>query len=153
MYFKTVPCQVWDTVPEPYMDEVFHIPQARAYCAGNYSQWDPKITTLPGLYLFSVGILRPLHLLSPSQFQSLISQSLLSTCTVPALRAVNILAAITNLVLLHCLTRYTALYCAALNCTALHCTALHCTEGPEKYSCVTELVFSTVEGVFSTAEY
>lgn len=97
--------QVWDTVPEPYMDEVFHIPQARAYCAGNYSQWDPKITTLPGLYLFSVGLLRPLHLLSPSQSQSLISQSLLSTCTVPALRAVNILAAITNLVLLHCLTR------------------------------------------------
>ena len=44
-------------VPEPYMDEIFHIPQAQRYCAGNFTQWDDKITTLPGLYLFSVGLL------------------------------------------------------------------------------------------------
>jgi hypothetical protein len=25
-----------------------------------YIQWDPKITTLPGLYIFSYGILNPL---------------------------------------------------------------------------------------------
>ena len=25
-------------VPEPYMDEIFHIPQARRYCAGNFSE-------------------------------------------------------------------------------------------------------------------
>lgn len=41
------------TVPEPYLDEVFHVPQAQAYWAGNWTQWDPKITTPPGLYLFS----------------------------------------------------------------------------------------------------
>lgn len=41
------------TVPEPYLDEVFHIPQAQAYWAGNWTQWDPKITTPPGLYVFS----------------------------------------------------------------------------------------------------
>jgi len=91
--------QVTDKVPEPYMDEIFHIPQARAYCAGNYTQWNPKITTLPGLYLFSVGLLRPLHVLGNS------TGVFLDLCTVPALRSVNILVGLTNLVLLHSLTR------------------------------------------------
>ncbi|OQU95450.1 hypothetical protein CLAIMM_01654 isoform 1 [Cladophialophora immunda] len=40
-------------VPEPYLDEYFHIPQAQAYWLGRWSQWDPKITTPPGLYVFS----------------------------------------------------------------------------------------------------
>ncbi|KAK3486161.1 Dol-P-Glc:Glc(2)Man(9)GlcNAc(2)-PP-Dol alpha-1,2-glucosyltransferase [Neurospora hispaniola] len=41
--------------PEPYLDEVFHIPQAQTYCEGRYHEWDNKITTPPGLYLLSVG--------------------------------------------------------------------------------------------------
>ncbi|XP_066580171.1 dol-P-Glc:Glc(2)Man(9)GlcNAc(2)-PP-Dol alpha-1,2-glucosyltransferase [Amia ocellicauda] len=45
---------------EPYMDEIFHIPQAQRYCQGRFSEWDPMITTLPGLYLVSVGIIKPL---------------------------------------------------------------------------------------------
>jgi len=90
--------QVAQLVPQPYMDEIFHIPQAQAYCAGNYTQWDPKITTLPGLYLFSVGLLRPLHfLISPSL-------PLIATCSVAMLRSVNLLIALTNLLLVHCLT-------------------------------------------------
>ncbi|RDA95108.1 hypothetical protein CP533_2180 [Ophiocordyceps camponoti-saundersi (nom. inval.)] len=40
-------------VPEPYMDEVFHIPQAQKYCHGRFGEWDDKITTPPGLYLLS----------------------------------------------------------------------------------------------------
>lgn len=36
-------------VPEPYLDEIFHIPQAQKYCDGNWSAWDDKITTPPGL--------------------------------------------------------------------------------------------------------
>ncbi|CAG8711824.1 6791_t:CDS:2, partial [Dentiscutata heterogama] len=36
-------------VPDPYMDEIFHIPQAQRYCEGNYHEWDPKLTTPPGL--------------------------------------------------------------------------------------------------------
>lgn len=43
---------IHDTI-EVVIDELFHIPQGQAYCAGNYTQWDPKITTLPGLYLVS----------------------------------------------------------------------------------------------------
>ena len=27
--------QVAQLVPQPYMDEIFHIPQAQAYCAGS----------------------------------------------------------------------------------------------------------------------
>ncbi|KAL0071717.1 glucosyltransferase [Marasmius tenuissimus] len=41
-------------VDEPYMDEPFHIPQAQAYCRGEFDKWDPKITTPPGLYIMSL---------------------------------------------------------------------------------------------------
>ncbi|OOQ85951.1 Dol-P-Glc:Glc(2)Man(9)GlcNAc(2)-PP-Dol alpha-1,2-glucosyltransferase [Penicillium brasilianum] len=52
---------VWRTkinaeVPEPYLDEVFHIPQAQAYWAHQWSHWDPKLTTPPGLYLWSYAL-------------------------------------------------------------------------------------------------
>jgi hypothetical protein len=40
-------------VPEPYLDEVFHVPQAQAYYAGRWGDWDDKITTPPGLYVYS----------------------------------------------------------------------------------------------------
>ncbi|XP_047960649.1 dol-P-Glc:Glc(2)Man(9)GlcNAc(2)-PP-Dol alpha-1,2-glucosyltransferase isoform X4 [Salvia hispanica] len=36
-------------VPDPYMDEIFHVPQAQHYCRGNFTSWDPMITTPPGL--------------------------------------------------------------------------------------------------------
>nr|CAD7396447.1 unnamed protein product [Timema poppensis] len=51
---------VYKTQPNPYLDEIFHIPQAQKYCKWLFGQWDPKITTLPGLYLLSVGALTPL---------------------------------------------------------------------------------------------
>ncbi|KAH6673956.1 DIE2/ALG10 family-domain-containing protein [Plectosphaerella plurivora] len=38
-------------VPDPYMDEIFHIPQAQKYCRGKIFDWDDKLTTPPGLYL------------------------------------------------------------------------------------------------------
>ncbi|KAJ5666854.1 Dol-P-Glc:Glc(2)Man(9)GlcNAc(2)-PP-Dol alpha-1-2-glucosyltransferase [Penicillium macrosclerotiorum] len=56
--FALVLIPVWRTkvnaeVPEPYLDEVFHVPQAQAYWAHKWTHWDPKITTPPGLYLWS----------------------------------------------------------------------------------------------------
>ncbi|CAN0525123.1 unnamed protein product, partial [Ectocarpus sp. 12 AP-2014] len=39
-------------------DEIFHVPQAQAYCQGDYGRWDPKITTPPGLYAFAVAYAR-----------------------------------------------------------------------------------------------
>ncbi|KFM76235.1 putative Dol-P-Glc:Glc(2)Man(9)GlcNAc(2)-PP-Dol alpha-1,2-glucosyltransferase, partial [Stegodyphus mimosarum] len=47
-------------VRKPYMDEIFHYPQALKYYNGSFFEWDPKITTPPGLYLSSVTILIPL---------------------------------------------------------------------------------------------
>ncbi|KAI5302799.1 glucosyltransferase [Ascosphaera pollenicola] len=44
-------------LPGPYLDEVFHVRQAQAYWQGHWRQWDPKITTPPGLYVLSIGIL------------------------------------------------------------------------------------------------
>ena len=33
-------------------DEPFHIGQTQQYCRGKFKEWDPKITTFPGLYFF-----------------------------------------------------------------------------------------------------
>ncbi|KAK2881778.1 hypothetical protein FQN49_000445 [Arthroderma sp. PD_2] len=43
-------------LPDPYLDEVFHVRQAQAYWDHRWRQWDPKITTPPGLYLVSYVI-------------------------------------------------------------------------------------------------
>ncbi|KAI0161896.1 glycosyltransferase family 59 protein [Hypoxylon sp. FL1284] len=45
---------VTEYVPEPYLDEVFHIPQVQVYCDGRWSVWDDKITTPPGLYVLTI---------------------------------------------------------------------------------------------------
>ncbi|CZT49121.1 uncharacterized protein RSE6_09916 [Rhynchosporium secalis] len=44
---------VTSTVRQPYLDEIFHIPQAQAFCKERYDIWDPKLTTPPGLYIVS----------------------------------------------------------------------------------------------------
>ncbi|XP_058046343.1 dol-P-Glc:Glc(2)Man(9)GlcNAc(2)-PP-Dol alpha-1,2-glucosyltransferase-like [Ahaetulla prasina] len=80
---------------EAYMDEAFHVPQARAYCAGRFQQWDPMITTLPGLYLLSVGILKPIGWLFGW------SESIL--CSTGILRFINLLFSIGNFYLLYLL--------------------------------------------------
>lgn len=68
--------------PYYYIDEVFHIPQALRYCAGNFTQWDPKITTLPGLYIVTALILSPLSL-----------------CNIQYLRCINLFGTCINLYL------------------------------------------------------
>nr|CAD2159433.1 unnamed protein product [Meloidogyne enterolobii] len=36
------------------MDEIFHVAQTRLYCRGIYNEWNPMITTPPGLYFLAV---------------------------------------------------------------------------------------------------
>lgn len=51
---------VFDKVNETskvVIDELFHIPQGLSCCNGNFSYWDPKITTLPGLYLVTAAFI------------------------------------------------------------------------------------------------
>lgn len=40
-------------VANPYMDEIFHIPQAQRMVCNFSMEWDSKITTPPGLYFLS----------------------------------------------------------------------------------------------------
>ncbi|KAK3398401.1 DIE2/ALG10 family-domain-containing protein [Sordaria brevicollis] len=80
--------------PEPYLDEVFHIPQAQVYCQGRYQEWDDKITTPPGLYLLSVGWHKLMRL---------------AECTPSSLRSNNLVATLlTALLALSCRRRIEA---------------------------------------------
>ena len=53
-------------------------------------QWDPKITTLPGLYLLSVGVLRPLS--------SVLS---IDVCGTYALRMTNVFGCFANFYIIY----------------------------------------------------
>lgn len=80
---------------EPYMDEIFHIPQAQKYCQGKFSEWDPMITTLPGLYLASVGVIKPIVWLADLSGDVV--------CSTAMLRFINLLFNCGNLYLLYLL--------------------------------------------------
>ncbi|XP_038221162.1 putative Dol-P-Glc:Glc(2)Man(9)GlcNAc(2)-PP-Dol alpha-1,2-glucosyltransferase [Zerene cesonia] len=71
------------------IDELFHIPQGIAYCERNFSRWDPKITTLPGLYLAS----------------SILSVFSLD-CNTYNLRFINLIASCMNLVIFAFLLKF-----------------------------------------------
>lgn len=45
-------------------DEIFHVGQAQTYCRGQWTTWDPKLTTPPGL--FGLSSPPPLSLLTRS---------------------------------------------------------------------------------------
>ncbi|XP_048356682.1 dol-P-Glc:Glc(2)Man(9)GlcNAc(2)-PP-Dol alpha-1,2-glucosyltransferase [Sphaerodactylus townsendi] len=79
----------------PYMDEAFHVPQAQAYCEGRFQQWDPMITTLPGLYLVSIGIVKPAAWL--------FGWSGSIVCSTGMLRFINLLFSVGNCYLLYLL--------------------------------------------------
>lgn len=81
---------VYRHVPEPYMvqqqatptqatqDEEFHVGQAARYCQGHWDQWDPKITTFPGLYIVAVPWLRILDLTGGGLCNSVLVMRLLN---------------------------------------------------------------------------
>ncbi|OQR74325.1 putative Dol-P-Glc:Glc(2)Man(9)GlcNAc(2)-PP-Dol alpha-1, partial [Tropilaelaps mercedesae] len=70
-------------VPSPYMDEIFHVPQAQRYCQNDFSYWNPKITTPPGLYFSSLPF------------------SIIAECSIDVLRATNILFCLANVYVMH----------------------------------------------------
>uniref|UniRef100_A0A3B4UFE9 Dol-P-Glc:Glc(2)Man(9)GlcNAc(2)-PP-Dol alpha-1,2-glucosyltransferase n=2 Tax=Seriola dumerili TaxID=41447 RepID=A0A3B4UFE9_SERDU len=77
------------------MDEIFHIPQAQKYCHGKFNEWDPMITTLPGLYLISVGVIKPVVWLADLTGEVV--------CSTAMLRFINLLFNCGNLYLLYLL--------------------------------------------------
>ncbi|ESQ40154.1 hypothetical protein EUTSA_v10013300mg [Eutrema salsugineum] len=91
-------------VPEPYMDEIFHVPQAQQYCNGNLRSWDPMITTPPGLYYLSlahVASLFPGMLLMKTT-----TQSFSEACSTSVLRSTNAVFAILCGVLVYEIIRF-----------------------------------------------
>jgi alpha-1,2-glucosyltransferase len=80
--------QVNTSLPEPYLDEVFHVAQAQAYCAGDFRRWDPKITTPPGLYLLSYLIHQTKHCILGGSYCALANlrwlNSLVASFVIPA---------------------------------------------------------------------
>ncbi|CAH9100899.1 unnamed protein product [Cuscuta epithymum] len=92
-------------VPDPYMDEIFHIPQAQKYCKGNFTSWDPMITTLPGLYIVSLAHVASLF---PGLFSMQVVSSFSETCSTPILRLVNgVLAVISSILFYDIITHLT----------------------------------------------
>ncbi|KAG2262378.1 hypothetical protein Bca52824_069457 [Brassica carinata] len=92
-------------VPDPYMDEIFHVPQAQQYCSGNFRSWDPMITTPPGLYYLSlahVASLFPGMLL----LMRITSQSFSEACTTSILRSTNAVFAVLCGVLVYEIIRF-----------------------------------------------
>ena len=81
--------QIHRKVNDPYMDEIFHVPQAQKYCQGDFLTWDPKITTLPGLYFITIGVLNPLSKWSHQWL-----------CNLANLRLVNVAFATLNFLVL-----------------------------------------------------
>ncbi|GAA5914511.1 hypothetical protein JCM8208_005375 [Rhodotorula glutinis] len=74
-------------VPEPYMDEIFHVPQAQAYCRGEWMSWDPALTTPPGLYLVPAALARLQRLVRPILPHAFAA---IDPCSVAALRGLNL---------------------------------------------------------------
>lgn len=73
-------------VPQPYMDEIFHVPQAQQYCLGNFSSWDRNITTPPGLYIFSLAYVASLF---PGMLFIQPASYFINACSTAVLRSTN----------------------------------------------------------------
>ena len=105
IYFMT---QINREVPSPYMDEIFHFPMTERYFAGtsdessiniigNYTYWDNKITTFPGLYV--VGnmyvsvrlILMYSYCRLISGISTVLGLAEANICTLPSLRWMNLI--------------------------------------------------------------
>ncbi|KAN0062797.1 hypothetical protein ACQY0O_004617 [Thecaphora frezii] len=71
------------TVPAPYMDEIFHVPQARRYCSHRFDMYDEKITTPPGLYLVAVALHHVLPRYTCSEVGALRSANLMLLLALP----------------------------------------------------------------------
>jgi alpha-1,2-glucosyltransferase len=94
LVFLVCACVVNLSVQEPFMDEFFHFTQTLTYAQGNFDVWNPKITTLPGLYILAA----PFVWLSESLY-SWLPVSGLVVC-----RALNVGLSLCNLSLLKSLS-------------------------------------------------
>ncbi|XP_073126032.1 dol-P-Glc:Glc(2)Man(9)GlcNAc(2)-PP-Dol alpha-1,2-glucosyltransferase isoform X2 [Henckelia pumila] len=85
-------------VPDPYMDEIFHVPQAQKYCRGNFRNWDPMITTPPGLYVTSLAYVASLF---PGLYCLQAVSSFSDSCSTAILRFTNGILAVACSILIY----------------------------------------------------
>ncbi|KAL6652443.1 hypothetical protein ACP70R_011368 [Stipagrostis hirtigluma subsp. patula] len=85
-------------VPEPYMDEIFHVPQAQQYCRGDFLTWDPMITTPPGLYYVSLVYVASLF---PGAWMIGLAKTFDVLCSTAVLRSTNVILAMNCGTLFH----------------------------------------------------
>ncbi|XWS67062.1 hypothetical protein CRYUN_Cryun05aG0254200 [Craigia yunnanensis] len=113
-------------VPDPYMDEIFHIPQAQQYCNGNFRSWDPMITTPPGLYYLSLVHVAALF---PGKYFLQLASSFPEVCSTAVLRSLNgVLAVVCSILVYEIIThlrpalgdRKATLFAAVLALYPLH---------------------------------
>ncbi|KAK4486735.1 hypothetical protein RD792_006694 [Penstemon davidsonii] len=90
-------------VPDPYMDEIFHVPQAQQYCRGNFRSWDPMITTPPGLYFVSLAYVASLF---PGLVYLQEVSSFYDACSTSILRFTNVVLAVICSVLVYEIIRH-----------------------------------------------
>eukprot|EP00193_Tetraselmis_chui_P013613 CAMPEP_0177791162 /NCGR_PEP_ID=MMETSP0491_2-20121128/23776_1 /TAXON_ID=63592 /ORGANISM="Tetraselmis chuii, Strain PLY429" /LENGTH=491 /DNA_ID=CAMNT_0019313355 /DNA_START=42 /DNA_END=1518 /DNA_ORIENTATION=+ len=103
LYTVAVSGLLWSVsteVPEPYMDEVFHIPQAQRYCRGDFRSWDPKLTTPPGLYLAGLPYVSAVDAVRRT-FRQHSTSGVLDECTTTTLRSLNTWATLVCLGLIY----------------------------------------------------
>ncbi|BGP11613.1 glucosyltransferase [Rhodotorula toruloides] len=86
-----VAVRINSTVDEPYMDEIFHVPQAQAYCRGDWTYWDPALTTPPGLYILPAALAHTQRYFKPVVARLSTNLATFDPCALPSLRAVNLL--------------------------------------------------------------
>lgn len=79
------------------MDEELHAPQAKLYCLGDFVTWDSRITTFPGLYLWSAVLARVRVAIDPSSS---------TPCDIASLRQYNAPLAIATVPVVMLLIRY-----------------------------------------------
>ncbi|KAF0701195.1 Aste57867_8304 [Aphanomyces stellatus] len=78
-----------------YMDEIFHYPQTKRFCEGMWYDWDPKITTFPGIYVIGVIFARGVD--NVLSFQNYVQSSF---CSLNVLRSLNIVFGAGNVYLI-----------------------------------------------------
>ena len=85
---------------EPYMDEIYHVPQAQRFCANKWGRddWDGKITTFPGIYIVAYAFTNALNIVSPTGCAG--GDTCIQPCSVQALRAMNVAFGCLTLLLL-----------------------------------------------------
>eukprot|EP01084_Bolivina_argentea_P102868 184295_1 len=67
-------------IKQPYMDEIFHIPQTQTFCQGKWNEYHEKITTFPGLYIIPALISQLFQFIMPSAIPIVLCKMIYLRC-------------------------------------------------------------------------